>query len=147
VEDGSGVCGANLGCEYNALQPANTHVDLIGLDPYPCHYDSLGTAVPCDFGVIGQRVASAVANGIPLSTIVPVYQAFGQEGTTVGTPYYRTPTPSELSTIISTWNAVVPDPALDATYTLTPQCDSTCPAPQALENHPELQPVIEAHNL
>src|SRR5581483_6743826 len=40
VQDGSVVCGSALGCEYRALRPARTHVDLVGLDPYPCHYDS-----------------------------------------------------------------------------------------------------------
>jgi hypothetical protein len=148
VQDGSGPCGTNLGCEFSALQPANTHVDLIGLDPYPCHYDSLGNPVPCDYSLINQRVGTALANGIPLGIIVPLFQTFGQEGRTDGaTVFYRTPSASELSTILSTWNSVVPDPPMDYAYTVTVQCTTTsCPAPQALENQPELQPAILTHN-
>jgi hypothetical protein len=148
VQDGSGPCGSNLGCEFSALQPAYTDVDLIGLDPYPCHYDSLGIAAPCAYDLINERVASATANGIPLSMIVPVFQTFGQEGRTDGgTVFYRTPTTSELQTILSTWDSLVPTPAMDYAYTFGFQCDPTsCLTPQALVNHPELQPIMQAHN-
>jgi hypothetical protein len=147
VQDGAGPCGSNLGCEFRALQPANTDVDLIGLDPYPCHYDSLGNPVPCDYSLINQRVAAATANGIPLRIIVPVFQTFGQEGRVGGSVYYRTPGTSELSTILSTWDSLVPNPAMDYAYTFGVQCSTTsCPAPQALANHPELQPLVQAHN-
>jgi hypothetical protein len=147
VQDGWGPCGSNLGCEFSALQPADTHVDLIGLDPYPCHYSSLGVAVPCNYNLITQRVAAATANGIPQSTIVPVFQTFGQEHRTDGrSVYYRTPTTSELSTILSTWDSLVPNPAMDYAYTFGVQCSTTCLAPQALVNHPELRPIMQAHN-
>ena len=147
VEDGYGPCGNNLGCEYKALQPANTHVDLFGLDPFPCHYDSSGNPAPCNYSLITARVNSALANGVPLGIIVPLFQTFGQEGRTIGSVYYRTPSTSELSTILSTWSAAVPKPPLDYAYSFGTQCSSTsCPAPQALYNHPELQPIIQAHN-
>lgn len=148
IQDGSGPCGSTLGCEFAALQPANSHVDLIGLDPYPCHYSSLGVAVPCNYSLINQRVNAAIDNGVPLGVIVPVFQTFGQEGRLDGrTVYYRTPTPSELSTILSTWDSLVPNPPMDYAYTFGVQCTfTTCPAPQTLVNHPELQPVIQAHN-
>ena len=37
ILDGSNMCPEVEGCEYRALQPENTNVDLIGLDPYPWH--------------------------------------------------------------------------------------------------------------
>jgi hypothetical protein len=146
VEDGSDACGTSLGCEFRALQPANTHVDLIGLDPYPCHYDSRGGAIPCDYQLIDARVAAATANGIPPDRIVPVFQTFGQRGRLGGAVYYRMPTPSELREILAASRRLVPDPPLDYFYTFGVQCSTTCPAPQALANHPELQPLVRAHN-
>jgi hypothetical protein len=147
IEDGYVNCGSHLGCEFRALQPAYTHVDLIGLDPYPCHYGSPGYPAPCDYDLIKQRVAAATANGIPLRMIVPVFQTFGQEGS-IGVPvYYRTPTPSELNSILSTWESLVPDPAMDYAYSFGVECSRiTCPAPQALQYQRELQPLIRAHN-
>jgi len=146
IQDGSGPCGSNVGCEFEALQPSHTHVDLIGLDPYPCHYDSSGDAAPCNYGLIEQRVDAATANGIPLSTIVPVVQAFGQERRVGGAVFYRTPSNDELRTILATWHTLVPRPTLDVAYTFGVQCSTTCPAPQTLANHPELRSLIRAHN-
>lgn len=148
VQDGWGPCGSDLGCEFRALQPTYTHVDLIGLDPYPCHYSSLGVPVPCNYSLINQRVAAATAGGVPLRMIVPVFQTFGQEGRIDGrSVYYRTPTTGELSTILRTWDSLVPNPAMDYAYAFGIQCSTTtCLAPQALVNHPELQPVMQAHN-
>lgn len=135
VIDGSNNCNGTLGCEYSALAPSKSHVDLIGVDVYPCH---LGA--PCDFSKIPARVNSAVRAGIPLAQIAPVYQTFGQEGKT--NPYYRTPTATELQQLLDTWKTVVPNPALDYAYSWGTQGA----APQALVNHPELQTVMKAHN-
>ena len=146
IQDGDGPCGSNLGCEFAALRPAETHVDLIGLDPYPCHYDSSGDPAPCNYSLIDQRVAAATANGIPRSAIVPLIQTFGQEDRIGGPVYYRTPSTSELNAILSTWNRLVPRPVLDFAYNFGVQCSTTCPAPQALANHPELRTLIRAHN-
>lgn len=146
VEDGAGPCGSSPGCEFRALAPATTHVDLVGLDPYPCHYDSTGSAAPCDYGLIDERVTAAREAGIPLRAIVPVVQAFGQRGRVGGTAYYRAPTPGELKRILETWRRLVPSPELDAFYSFGTQCSATCPAPQALANHPELQAVVRAYD-
>src|SRR5204862_1465607 len=78
--------------------------------------------------------------------IVPLFQAFGQSGRVGGPVYYRMPTPTEFGEILATWRRLVPDPPLDYLYTLGVQCSTTCPAPQALANHPELQPLVRAHN-
>lgn len=135
VLDGTNICKEGLGCEYATLAPAKTHVNLIGVDVYPCH---LGAA--CEFAKITQRVNAAVRSGIPRGQIVPVYQTFGQEGTT--NPYYRTPTDAELAKQLATWKANVPAAALDYAYTWGTQSM----APRSLINNPLLQAVVKAHN-
>ncbi len=148
ILDGSNMCGSNLGCEYTALNPAHTNVDYFGIDPYPCHYAADGvTAVPCDNSQITARVNSAISSGIPASAIVPTFQVFGQAGRTDGKSiYYRMPTSTELSSMLSAWANLVPQPAFDYAYSFGVQCSSSCPAPQAIANHPEIQAIIEAHN-
>jgi hypothetical protein len=148
VVDGSAVCGASLGCEYRALRPARTDVDLVGVDPYPCHYDGGGNPVPCDDSMIVARVGAATANGIPASAVVPVFQAFGQSGRKDGkTLYYRMPTADELATMLRVWSNILPDPAFDYFYTFGVQCTaSSCPAPQAISNTPAIQEVVRSHN-
>ncbi|HSX30915.1 MAG TPA: hypothetical protein VLE99_03295 [Candidatus Saccharimonadales bacterium] len=146
VLDGSNQCGSQLGCEYAALSPTHTHVDLIGLDPYPCHYSG-STAVPCNNSQITDRYNSAIASGIPASAIVPVFQTFGQEGRSDGgSVYYRTPSATELQSMLDTWKTLVPNPAFDYAYSWGVQCGSSCPSPQALSNHAELQAVMSGHN-
>jgi hypothetical protein len=149
ILDGSNMCPEGEGCEYHALRPEITHVDLIGLDPYPCHFDSAGQPVTCDTSKISQRVQVAVANGIPVTAIIPVFQAFGQEGRLDGkTIYYRTPTTAEFQDMLNLWKSLVPNPVFDFVYTWGIQCtESSCPAPQSLKNHPELQLLIKQYNL
>lgn len=136
ILDGTSACGGTLGCEYAALAPSKTHVDLVGIDSYPCH---LGAA--CDYSKITERVNVAAKNGVPKSAMVPVYQAFGQEGKSSGA-YYRTPTPTELSKMLSTWTAALPNAVLDYAYTWGTQTS----APQALANHPSLVSVVKSYN-
>lgn len=149
ILDGSNMCPEGEGCEYHAFRPEITHVDLFGLDPYPCHFDSAGQPVTCDISKISQRVELATANGIPVSAIVPVFEAFGQEGRLDGKSiYYRTPTTAEFQDMLDLWESLVPNPVFDFAYTWGIQCTaSTCPAPQSLKNHPELQLLIKQHNL
>ena len=90
--------------------PANTGIDLFGLDPYPVQ-----TNVPnnLDYNIIPLAVSAAEAAGIPQKDIVPVYQAFG------GGPVYTTyilPTAAQEQQILSTWGSVVPTPAFDYAY-------------------------------
>lgn len=151
IVDGSNACGTNLGCEYNALQPSNTDVDYFGLDPYPCHYNSSGVAVPCDLTLIDTRINTATSNGIPAGSIVPVFQTFGQEGRTDGkTVYYRTPSATELQSMLDRWSsdlsALSATPVWDYSYTWGVQCGTSCPAPQALSNNSALQTVMATHN-
>ena len=135
VLDGTNICKGTLGCEYAALAPLKSHVDVVGVDVYPCH---LGA--PCDFAKIPQRVNAAIRAGIPRGQIAPVYQSFGQQG--AANPYYRTPTAAELKLMLGTWKASLPSPLLDYAYSWGTQTSS----PQALINHPELQSVARTHN-
>lgn len=96
--------------DYKPFAPASSHVDLVGLDPYPC-----SIAHPqCDLRKIGEKVSAARAAGIPLAAIVPVYQAFGQERTT--SHYYNLPTATQAHAILIEWKRLVPSPVMDYTY-------------------------------
>jgi len=57
--------------------PANSDIDLFGLDPYPVQ-----TNVPnnYDLNIIPLAVQAAESIGIPQKDLVPVYQAFGGGG-------------------------------------------------------------------
>ena len=149
ILDGSNMCPEGEGCEYRAFRPEITHLDLVGLDPYPCHFNSAGQPVACDINKISQRVQSAIENGIPVSAIIPVFHAFGQEDRQDGkTIYYRTPTTKEFQDMLDLWESLVPNPVFDFAYTWGIQCtESSCPASQSLKNHPELQLLVKQHNL
>ncbi len=145
VLDGSNQCGGTYGCEYKALAPANSHVDLIGLDPYPCNVNNTDTG--CTFSKIPFAVSTAVANGIPTTAIVPVFQVFGQTCNS-GSHYYRLPSATELTTMLADWAAAVPSPAFDYSYSWGNQ-SSSCPTlvdANGSNGYPDLQSVMRAHN-
>jgi len=137
VLDGTNQCGGTYGCEYAALQPAASHVDLIGLDPYPCNV----SRPTCDYAKVDDTVRRARAHGIPGSAIVPVFQAFGQS--CAASTYYRLPDPAELRTMLAHWAALVPHPVFDYTYSWSRQ-GSACPT---LADSAALQAVMRTHNL
>lgn len=95
--------------DYNAFRPAVSGASLVGIDSYPCSVNG------CRYSKIPEKVAMARSAGIPLSRIVPVLQAFGQEGTG-SDPYYRMPTAHQEHRILATWAAVVPHAVMDYTY-------------------------------
>jgi hypothetical protein len=115
--------------------PANTGIDLFGLDPYPVQ-----TNVPnnLDYNIIPAAVAAAESAGISLAQIVPIYQAFG------GGQYssYILPTADQAATILSTWAAYVPTPAFDYAYSWGTQVGDT-----ALSTDPSLAAVFAQHNM
>jgi Bacterial Ig-like domain len=117
-----------------AYTPANTDIDLFGLDPYP-----IQTNVPnnLDYAIIPLDVSVAEADGIPLQDIVPIYQAFG------GGQYstYILPTAAQEQQILSTWGSVVPTPAFDYAYSWGVQGGDT-----AISNDGALQQVFAVHN-
>jgi hypothetical protein len=97
----------------NTYNPSNTGIDLYGLDPYPCRTDLNG----CEYSMINVAVPAALAEGIPLASIVPVYQAFGGGGWTDDTGgAYLVPTIAEENQVFATWAAVTPSPVFDYAY-------------------------------
>ncbi|MEO9190830.1 MAG: hypothetical protein ABI224_12665 [Acetobacteraceae bacterium] len=118
------------------FNPANTDIDLFGLDPYPIRPQFAGGA---NYGVIGDAVNAAEAEGIPQSAIVPIYQAFGA----ASGPYasWTLPTPAQEQTILTTWGQYVPHPSFDYAYSWGTQDGDT-----ALSTDPALQAVFAAQN-
>ena len=97
--------------DYVPFRPAVTHVDLVGLDSYPC---SIANPT-CDPYKVAEKVDAAKAAGIPLNTIVPVFQAFGQSG--LGSShYYNLPTTTQMTALLAAWDKAVPNPVMDYTY-------------------------------
>ena len=122
----------------NTYNPGNSHIDLYGLDPYPCRTEVGG----CDYSMIIVAVAAAEAAGIPRDSIVPVYQAFGGGGwLDDGGGQYTLPTASQEEQIFAVWAPLVPNPVFDYAYSW-----GTQNADQALEGSPALQAVFSAHN-
>lgn len=121
------------------FNPANSDIDLYGLDPYPCRSE-LGNA--CHYGWIGLAVSAAEAEGIPLAEIVPVYQAFGGgTETDDGGGSYSLPTASEAAEILSTWGSLVPTPVFDYAYSWGSQHQDA-----SMSSSSALQQVFRAHN-
>jgi hypothetical protein len=118
----------------NTYNPTNTDIDLFGLDPYPVRPQFTGGV---DYAVIGAGVKAAEAEGIPASSIVPVYQAFGGGGYSSWT----LPTPAQEQMILSAWGSIVPNPVFDYAYSWGVQ-----DADQALSSTPDLQPIFLQHN-
>lgn len=118
--------------------PANTHVDLFGLDPYPCRTELHG----CSDGWIPLAVHAAESAGVPLANIVPVYQTFGGGGwADDGGGQYMLPTAQQELNLLADWAKVVPSPAFDYCYSWGSQSGDT-----ALAQSPGLQAVMHRHN-
>ncbi len=118
----------------NTYNPANTHIDLFGLDPYPVRPQFTGGV---NYNVIPAAVQAAEAAGITQSQIVPVYQAFGGGGYSSWT----LPTPAQEQQILQTWGSVIASPVFDYAYSWGSQSGDT-----ALSGSPDLQQVFAAHN-
>jgi Bacterial Ig-like domain len=114
--------------------PANSDIDLFGLDPYP-----VNTNVPnnYDLNTIPLAVQAAESIGIPQQDLVPVYQAFGGGGYAS----WILPTATQEQAILSEWGSVLPNPAFDYAYSWGSQDGDT-----ALSQDPALQQVFAAHN-
>jgi hypothetical protein len=129
----------NMGTPTNpdyahTYNPANTDIDLFGLDPYPVRPQFTGGV---NYGVINAAVTAAAAAGIPAARIVPVFQAFGGGGFTS----YTLPTPAQEQQILSTWSAIVPNPVFDYAYSWGPQQGD-----RSLSTALDLQPLFLQHN-
>jgi hypothetical protein len=126
----------NRGDSYT---PGNTHIDLVGIDPYPCRSELHG----CDLSQIPTFVRAATSIGWPLSALVPVYQAFGggRWRDDEGAPWLL-PTPDQAASMLTLWQRLVPHPAFDQVYSWGSQRDDVAlsAAPAAL------QAVFAQHN-
>jgi hypothetical protein len=122
--------------DYGAFKPYYSHVDLVGLDPYPCSIAS----PTCPVRKITDKVTAALSAGIPRAAIVPVYQAFGQERITDG--YYRLPTADQMRAMQAEWDRLVPSPVMDYAYGWGHQTSSN----PTLVDSWGLQKVMAAHN-
>ena len=132
----------NMGSEenptyQNTYNPANTDIDLYGLDPYP-----VKSSLPNGYNlsVIGKAVQAAEASRIPQSQLVPVYQAFGTNGTGAYAPWL-VPTATQDQQILSTWGQYLPHPVFDFAYSWGVQDGD-----QVLSVLPDLQKVFATHN-
>lgn len=122
-----------------SYDPENSHIDLYGLDPYPCRSELGG----CSARMIERYVAAAEEWGIPRARLVPVYQAFGGGRWSDGDGgAYTLPTAAQLRSMLAQWRALIPAPAFDYAYSWGRQRHD-----RALENAPQLQAVLRAHNL
>jgi hypothetical protein len=117
---------------YAAYAPANSHLDLIGIDPYPCHDGS------CDLNEINTEVTAALAAGIPKGILVPTFQAFGG-----GSKPWDAPTASQLQSILDRWESLLPNPQMDYTYSWSTQSGYLS---DALSTRTDWQDVMKRHN-
>jgi hypothetical protein len=134
------VYGSSWSPTYvDTYNPANSGIDLYGLDPYPCRVHLAG----CDDSIIALAVQAASVAGIPLNAQVPVYQAFGGGGWVSDTgDAYLLPTVDQEQQIFAAWAQVLPSPVFDYAYSWGPQNGDT-----ALANGPEaLRQAFLAHN-
>lgn len=121
----------------NTYNPANTGIDYYGLDPYP-----IRTGGHLDLSVINKNVDAAIEAGIPLESIVPVYQAFGGGGWSTDTGgKYVMPTATQMKEMVDRWAEVVPDPEFDFTYHWESQNGD-----QALKTNSTLLDFFREHN-
>jgi hypothetical protein len=122
----------------DTYNPANSHIDLFGIDPYPCRTELNG----CDFEMIDRFVTAAESWGVPRSRMVPVYQAVGGGGWVDDSGgQYTVPTVSQERQILARWKTLIPRPVFDYAYSWGSQKDDV-----ALENSPDLQKLFSAHN-
>lgn len=122
----------------DTYNPANSHVDLYGIDPYPCRTELNG----CDYHQIDRYVAAAESAGVPRDNMVPVYQTFGG-GYWIddGGGRYILPTANQLQQIMARWDALIPAPVFDFAYSWGSQKGDS-----ALAGSLELQAVFLRRN-
>ncbi len=118
--------------------PDNSHIDLFGIDPYPCR-----TELPdCDYDMIDRYVAAAQSWGIPYSQMVPFYQSFGGGDWNDGDGgKYLMPTVEQTVNMLARWKEHVAAPEFDAAYSWGSQRSDI-----ALGSELDLQDVFSAHN-
>ena len=123
----------------NTYNPANTHIDYFGIDPYPIRSE----AAVVDYNMIDRAVAAAIAAGIPADQLIPVFQTFGGGNWLDNNGgRYVLPTAAQMQTMLDHWANLLPNPAFDYAYSWGSQNGDT-----ALGTSLALQQVFLAHNL
>jgi hypothetical protein len=118
-----------LSTPYQGYTPSNTHIDLVGLDPYPIRTGGV------NYNYIPEAVNAATAQGWSQGQILPVYQAFG------GTGSFAVPTAEQERQILAIWANLTPNPAFDYAFSWGAAWGS-----QSLASLPDLQSVFLDHN-
>lgn len=122
----------------DTYNPETSHIDLYGLAAFPCWSDT----PDCDYRIIDRYVAAAEVAGIPTTSIVPIFQAFGAGNWLTDTgAHYKLPSPAEEWQIITRWRTLVRAAAFDFTYSWGSQNSDL-----ALHDAPELQAVLLRQN-
>jgi hypothetical protein len=143
VLDSGAQCGTVPGCEYAALRPESSHVDLFGIDPFVCN-----VSTGCNLERIRNTAALAEQKGIPRAAMVPVYQAFGQACATQQGHYYALPTAEQMRQMFTSWSGAVPHPVFDFAYTWRSE-GPACPALDRADGSAgtgDLQSLFREHN-
>jgi hypothetical protein len=118
--------------------PETTHADFFAVAPYPCRTEWK----TCHFDMIERFVHAAVDSGIPISKLVPIYQAFGLGNWHTDTGgAYRMPNSDELKEIIRRWSQLLPSPPFDFAYSWGRQQGDV-----SLASSPESQDIFLEHN-
>ena len=118
--------------------PETTHADFFAVAPYPCRTEWK----TCHFDMIERFVHTAVDSGIPISKLVPIYQAFGRGKWHTDTGgAYRMPNSDELQEIIRRWSQLLPSPPFDFAYSWGSQREDV-----SLGSSPESQGIFLKHN-
>jgi hypothetical protein len=128
----------------NVYAAFTNSVDFEGADPYPCNVNNATTG--CDYTALTNKVTQAV-NAVGASRLVPVFQLFGQSCAT-GAPFYRLPTASELTKMLSIWDQLVPrsQRPYDASYLWDHSVADSCPSlvdANGTNGFPDLQTVMK----
>jgi hypothetical protein len=119
---------------YGWYTPANSDLDLVGLDAYPVRSELSSP----DYNEIALRVTAAEAAGWPLGSLVPVYQTFGGgTATDDAGGQWVLPTAAQEDTMLADWAAVVPTPVFDYAFSWGSQTGDT-----ALSQVPALQSIF-----
>jgi hypothetical protein len=129
---------AALPSYQGAYTNEKSHVDLVGINPYPCRSELNG----CDFGSIHRTVKAAEAAGYTRDQMVPVFQTFGEgDFETDGGGRYLLPTASQLEAMLSIWRRLLPGPEFEFSYSWGVQANT-----EALATTPDLRSVMLRHN-
>ncbi|MBW8483999.1 hypothetical protein [Actinomadura parmotrematis] len=126
------------------VAPKRTHVDLVGLDPYPCK-GGTKAGKECNIDAVDRMVRMADEAGVPRRSVVPVFQTFGQS-CSGGEREYWLPTVPQLRAILARWDRLVPRPPFDISYSWGHQGEWACPTLADADGsggRPDLQSVFK----